>query len=144
MNKLLYQNSNLYKLPNDDNYKLWNNTEFLKFLICVKQENEIEPELKEMLLNILKALKIKENEVEIINFSNKVHLTIMLNETDVDKVLCFGAEAEDIMLNMNLAQYHLYEINKFKLILVNDLVDVYNNQNLKSALWKLLQKMFEI
>lgn len=144
MNKLLYQNSNLYQFPTDNYAKILNNNGLLKFLICIKQENKIEPELKEMLLNIIKALKIDENEVEIISFSNKIHLTQLLHTFKVSKVLCFGTEAEDISLNINLTKYHLYNINNFELIVVNDLIDVYNNQNMKSALWKLLQKMFEI
>lgn len=144
MNSLLYQNSNLYQFPTDNYAKILNNSGLLKFLICIKQENDIEPELKEMLLNIIKALKIDEKEVEIITFSDKIYLSKLLHTFKINKVLCFGTEAEDISININLTKYHLYNINNFELIVVNDLIDVYNNQNMKSALWKLLQKMFEI
>ena len=99
-------------------------------------------DLIEMLDKIVAALKLNYLEVEYLVFSKKIRLMEIVAEFDAEKILVFGAEVEDLNLNMILKNYKVHEINNIKLLMVNDIIDVYGNQNLKTMLWKQLKSMF--
>lgn len=139
----IYEKSKLYSLPLNE-YVALKHKSVIKaiFLIFIKSEIEINNELIEMLDKIVHALKLDANNVEYLSFKNEVSLMDIANQYEAKKILVFGAETNNLNLNMNLVNFKVYALNNKELLLANNIIDVYSNQNLKSVLWKHLQTMF--
>ena len=138
----IYENSKLYSHPQDDVKALKHSSAVqAKLLVLIKSNVAINPELVEMLDKIIAALKIEASAAEYLVFPEKVFLSQLANQYKAENVLVFGAECEDLNLNMTLKPFKVYEINKTEVLLVNNIIDIYGNQNLKSMLWKHLQTM---
>jgi len=138
----IYENSKLYSHPKNE-FKAFKHTEDIKvkLLILIQSEIEIGVELIEMLDKILLALKIDQSEAEIIVFSKGIFAAQIINQYEAPNVLVFGATCSDLQLNMYLNKFKVYAINNFNILLVNDILDVYSNKNLKAKLWAQLQTM---
>jgi hypothetical protein len=138
----LYQHSLLYLFPETKQKALWHQGVIqAPLLFLIQTENDLAPELLEMLQKIVAALKLSIDQVECITINKSCIVSQIAQLYQAKSLVCFGFEAQDLFLNMNLQRYHLYEFDAYKLILVNDVIDIYSNQALKTKLWALLQKI---
>ena len=138
----LYQHSHLYLFPETKHKALLHKEDIqAQLLFLIQTENDLAPELLEMLQKIVAALKLDIRLVEFIAINKSCIVSQIAQLYQAKSMVCFGLEAQDLSLNMNLQLYHLYEFEAFKLLLANDLIDIYSNQALKTKLWALLQKI---
>jgi len=139
----IFENTSLYNLQLSEYIKVLHN-EAIKadLLILLKIEIELQPELIEMLDKMVAALNIDRSKIEYLVFNNMITLTELVNSYEAQNVLVFGATPTDLSLNMELRTYEHYSFNSFKLLLVNNILDVYGNKDLKSKLWNALKEMF--
>ena len=139
----LYHQSSLYKIPQGECRSiLHQEPRKLKFIVLLYLEVEIQPEMIEMLDKIGDALKLDKNEREYLVFNSPIVLSDWQRKYEAENVLVFGAEAQDLNVQAILQKYQLYTFETYRLLMVNQVVDVYNNQQLKARLWKSLQQMF--
>ena len=140
----IYEKSTLYSLP-VNKIKALKHQDKIKapFLIFIKSNVDVNVELIEMLDKIVAALKLNVDKTEYIVFSGKVLMMDLIANYQAEKVLVFGAECDDLNLNMHLSLYKVYNINQIQLLMVNNIIDVYGNQKLKATLWQQLKSMFE-
>ena len=90
------------------------------------------------------ALKLDKVQVEyLIVHSDGIFLNDLQAKYKAKHVVVFGAEPKDLNINAELSNYRVYPFNQFKLLLVNDVLDIYSNKQLKASLWNSLQEMFK-
>tara|TARA_Y100000385_G_C12734669_1_gene484221 strand:+ start:162 stop:596 length:435 start_codon:yes stop_codon:yes gene_type:complete len=141
----LYRNTKLYRLPDSDTNAILHKGLIAAELIFVLfLDVDIQPELLQMLDKISLALKLDKAKVEylIVN-SNGISLNDLQAKYNAKHVVVFGAEPKALNINAELSNYRVYPFNQFKLLLVNDALDIYSNKQLKASLWNSLQEMFK-
>ena len=105
---------------------------------------DIQPELLQMLDKIALALNLDKAQVEyLIVQSKSISLNDLQAKYNAKHVVVFGAEPKELNINAELSNYRVYAFNQFKLLLVNDALDIYSNKQLKASLWNSLQEMFK-
>ena len=105
---------------------------------------DIQPELLQMLDKIALALNLDKAQVEyLIVHSKSISLNDLQAKYNAKHVVVFGAEPKELNINAELSNYRVYAFNQFKLLLVNDALDIYSNKQLKASLWNSLQEMFK-
>jgi hypothetical protein len=139
----IFENACLYDIQSSEYIKVLHN-EAVKadLLILLKIEIELQPELIEMLDKMVAALNIDRSKIEYLVFNNVITLNELVNSYEAPNVLVFGATPSDLSLNMELRTYENYCFYSFKLLLVNNILDIYGNKDLKSKLWNVLKEMF--
>ena len=139
----IYNQSSLYKIPRGKcSPILHKEAQKSKFLVLLHLDVVIQPEIVEMLDKISMALKLNTSDCEYLVFNSPIILSDWQRMYDADNVLVFGAAGEDLNIQCILQNYEVYVFESYKLLLVNQVMDVYNNQQLKTRLWKSLQEMF--
>jgi hypothetical protein len=138
-----FENSSLYNLQSSEYIKVLHN-EAVKadLVILLKMEIDLQLELIEMLDKMVAALNLDSDKIEYLVFHNMIALSEIVNTFEAQNVLVFGATPNDLSLNMELKTYTCYNFDSFKLLLVNEILDVYGNKELKSKLWNALKEMF--
>lgn len=140
----LFEKSKLYKFDQEDYRKVIHNEPIAAdLIILLKMEIDLQPELIEMLDKMTAALKLNKDKFEYLVFNNTVTLSQIAQVYQCKKILVFGAEPDELNLNMELAKYENYTFQNFQLLWVNNIIDVYGNQALKTKLWNSLKAMFE-
>ena len=139
----IFENSSLYNLQSSEYIKVLHN-EAVKadLVILLKMEIDLQLELIEMLDKMVAALNLDSDKIEYLVFHNMIALSEIVNTFEAQNVLVFGATPNDLSLNMELKIYTCYNFDSFKLLLVNEILDVYGNKELKSKLWNALKEMF--
>jgi hypothetical protein len=139
----IFENSSLYNLQSSEYIKVLHN-EAVKadLVILLKMEIDLQLELIEMLDKMVAALNLDSDKIEYLVFHNMIALSEIVNTFEAQNVLVFGATPNDLSLNMELKTYTCYNFDSFKLLLVNEILDVYGNKELKSKLWNALKEMF--
>ncbi len=139
----IYNQSSLYKIPRGKCRPiLHKEAQQSKFLVLLHLDVAIQPEIVEMLEKIRMALKLNTSDCEYLVFNSPIILSDWQRMYEADNVLVFGAVGEDLNIQYILQNYEVYAFDSYKLLLVNQIMDVYNNQQLKTRLWKSLQEMF--
>ena len=110
-----------------------------ELIIVLKQNLDLEPEIKEMLDKMVAALKIQSEQVEYLIFKDPIFLPELIGRYAVRNVLSFGAETTDLGIALELPKYKFHHLDNMSLLMVNSVIDVYNNQNLKGKLWNELK-----
>lgn len=142
MTSLYHQNS-LYKIPKGQCRPVLHKTpKKMKFIVLLLLDVEIQPEIIEMLDKIGEALNIQKDEREYLVFNSPILLSDWQRMYGAEHVLVFGAEESDLNIQADLQNYHVYTLGSYNLMLANQVMDVYNNKQLKARLWKFLQVMF--
>lgn len=138
----VFEKSRLYNLQKNDFIKVIHNEPIkAALLIILKMEIKLQPELIEMLDKMAGALPIDRSKLEYIVFNNPIDVSQVANSYEAKNILVFGAEPADLCLNMELKLYTNYKFSSMNLLLVNNILDVYSNQNLKGKLWNSLKEM---
>ena len=139
----IYNQSSLYKVPKGKcGPILHKEAQKSKFLVLFHLDVAIQPEIVEMLDKISVALKLNTSDCEYLVFNSPIILSDWQRMYEADNVLVFGAAGEDLNIQCILKNYEVYAFDNYKLLIVNQVMDVYNNQQLKTRLWKSLQEMF--
>ncbi|MFT4968593.1 MAG: hypothetical protein ACI9O4_000323 [Chitinophagales bacterium] len=139
-----YDNSSLYKIPGMEVKSLVHQSIVdVELLFFLHLDIEVQPEIIEMLDKICLALKVDKAKVEYLIFDQAITLVEIQKQYQAKKLVVFGATSSDLNMNMSIHDYKVYPFNQFKLLMVNDIMDVYPNKQLKAKLWNSLQEMFK-
>ncbi|MFT5070923.1 MAG: hypothetical protein ACI8V8_000884 [Chitinophagales bacterium] len=139
-----YDNSSLYKIPGMEVKSLVHQSIVdVELLFFLHLDIEVQPEIIEMLDKICLALKVDKAKVEYLIFDQAITLVEIQKQYQAKKLVVFGATSSDLNMNMTIHDYKVYPFNQFKLLMVNDIMDVYPNKQLKAKLWNSLQEMFK-
>ncbi len=139
-----YDNSSLYKIPGMEVKSLVHQSIVdVELLFFLHLDIEVQPEIIEMLDKICLALKVDKAKVEYLIFDQAITLVEIQKQYQAKKLVVFGATSSDLNMNMSIHDYKVYPFNQFKLLMVNDVMDVYPNKQLKAKLWNSLQEMFK-
>ena len=141
----LYKNTKLYRWPDSEaNAVLHKDAIAAELIFVLFLDVDLQPELLQMLDKIALALKLDKAQVEyLIVHSDGIFLNDLQAKYKAKHVVVFGAEPKDLNINAELSNYRVYPFNQFKLLLVNDVLDIYSNKQLKASLWNSLQEMFK-
>lgn len=131
---LLYNKNKLYNIQEDlDAFDLKEIVFFIKNL----GDNEMI-----LLKNILKALNISLENIQLIK-NEKAFQFRQFNFTPFSKFIFFGYRPKDLELNIEIAPYQIVNFQKAYLLFSHELSSIEKDRNLKLALWKSLQLLFE-
>lgn len=105
--------------------------------------NNFPEELKKLLTNILKALKLDFSEILLIHEEMLIDQRVrnVKNKTET-KIISFGIHPQKIGLNLSPIIYELIQFQDIQFILANDLEDINTDPTQKQKLWGQLQIMF--
>jgi DNA polymerase III psi subunit len=143
-------------LPDFLNFDVFPNIEIKEAVTCVYEKNakktlivanSDDAEQLDFLAKILKAIQYDISE-DVILFSLEkgkiVNLTAFKknNTTEINYVLLFGVEANQLDLQFKLPNYYPLKVNEMTFLAADSLGSISKNKALKMKLWENLQQLF--
>ena len=111
-------------------------------LLNVNIDNIENSDLRDLLMNILNAIKIKIENCLIINVNtNEVLISALVAHKDVKNIIAFGIHPDMINFKANLIPYRVLKISDKNILFSASLNDLLNNKGLKQKLWKSIKKI---
>jgi len=107
-------------------------------------ENAFTPELKKMLSNLIKALKLEADQVEQHWITNSFSLSKSLSASNTKHVLVFGLSPRDLHLQLSPKHHVVHRFQQFSLLFSYGLEELMLHSNMKRELWSALKEQFEI
>lgn len=92
--------------------------------------------------NILKALHISLEKIQMIKNESTFQFR-QFNYSPNTKMIFFGYRPKEIELNIEILPYEVIRFRKAYVLFSHDLSKIEKDRNLKLALWKSLQLLFE-
>lgn len=141
--ELLFQSEKIYK-TRGANQLVGNNINKGAVVVYTDSERERLNETEwNKLLEILKACKLKEEDVAFVNAARQaVTFSSLRKQITCGNIIVFG-EVE-LSRNLQLKKFHLFEIDGVKILKSEPVSKLLNNEADRVTLWKLLRKMFDI
>ena len=94
-------------------------------------------DLKDLLINILNAIKIDIENCFIINVkTNQTLMSALVVQDAVKNIIAFGVHPDTINFQANLLPYRVVRISDKNILFSASLNDLINNKGLKQRLWK--------
>ena len=111
-------------------------------LLNVNIDNIENSDLRDLLMNILNAIKIKIENCLIINVdTNEVLISALVSHKPVKNIIAFGIHPDMINFKANLIPYRVLKISDKNILFSASLNDLLNNKGLKQKLWKSIKKI---
>ncbi|MEZ5024334.1 MAG: hypothetical protein R2728_13925 [Chitinophagales bacterium] len=105
-------------------------------------------EQEKLLLKILGAVNLKEENYVFISRAEYAHLSLMHFDAhsfpSLKNVIVFGLKSDDISLNTISMKYFNMTTGAYHLLFADDLSTLQNQAALKGQLWNNLKVMFEV
>jgi len=102
------------------------------------------PPNEELLYKILHALKLnieKDVQILVLEQGQNAHISSNISNTEGQKFLAFGLNANRIGLQIKTLPYKVISIKNFKILFSHKLEDLQKNVNYKKLLWAQLQNL---
>ena len=112
------------------------------FVLCASDVNYLENEEKVLLENILKAVGIKLEEVNII-VKSKIALRDIINKCDIKTCLLFGYNPKDVAFYAVAKLYQTFKFKKTTFLFADSLKKINSSDTEKKYLWHALQQIFK-
>lgn len=102
------------------------------------------PEELTLLENILKAVQLSLDTVELLDLSKVAGLRYkeLLSDKYLHHLLSFGVPLKKVGLQIFLMPYQAREVEGVQFLLVDALKDIQDDKNKKKALWNVLKQLF--
>ena len=106
-------------------------------LLNINIDNIENADLRDLLMNILNAIKIKIENCLIINIDkNEMLISALVAHKPVKNIIAFGIHPDMINFKANLIPYRVLKISDKNILFSASLNDLLNNKGLKLKLWK--------
>ncbi|OWY21752.1 hypothetical protein C7N43_06450 [Sphingobacteriales bacterium UPWRP_1] len=143
-----YNKTLLYLIAGANNSGLPQPQTGITTLVVCKTDGAQLPETENAFLaNILKAVGLPGNQVQIVPFDlqkGKLPIATLLRNYRAKKIITFGFQPADLMLNITPQLYMPFELGETQILLADALNSMENNKSNKKALWEQLKQMFGI
>jgi hypothetical protein len=105
----------------------------------------LNPEEEALLTKILGAVKLRLDDVELVNIHNhRDTLVEILKDKVVNQIISFGIELRDLDIQIPLEAYRITRAEGIDILLADSLFELQLNTDKKKMLWQSLQSMFLI
>ncbi len=113
-------------------------------IIYTNQETVyLNPEEEALLSKILGAVKLRIDDVELVNIHNhRDTLVEILKDKLVNQIISFGIELRDLDIQIPLEAYRITRAEGIDILLADSLFELQLNTDKKKMLWQALQGMF--
>ncbi len=103
----------------------------------------LNPEEEVLLTKILTAVKLRLEQVELVNVHNHKNTLIeILKDKMVHQIISFGIELRDLDIQIPLQPYRVTRVEGIDILLADSLFELQLNTDKKKLLWQSLQGMF--
>ncbi|MDJ1500063.1 hypothetical protein [Xanthocytophaga agilis] len=107
------------------------------------QGNFLIPEDKDLLGKILSSVKLRLEDVDLVNANTQRDTLIeILKDKVVNQIISFGIEFRELDIQIPLEAYKTASVEGVDILLVDSLFELQLNTDKKKLLWKCLQTMF--
>jgi len=96
----------------------------------------------QLLINMLKAIKLNIDDVVIIEKSKNLNFKYLIRCFEIDTCLFFGIIPKDVHLNIVGHYYRVIPFHNRKILFAEDLKSISDKKDSKEAIWKNLKKLF--
>jgi len=97
----------------------------------------------QLLINMLKAVKLDLNDVKLFEYSEKVIFKKLISLYEAEICLFFGIIPKDINLNIIGQYYRILPFHNRKIVFAEELSIINDKKESKEAIWKNLKKLFQ-
>ena len=126
-----------YKIKKLNDISLPRSFNGVVILLNVNIDDKDNVDLRNLLMNILNAIKIKIENCLIINVdTNKTLISALVAHKPVKNIIAFGIHPDMINFKANLMPYRVLKISDKNILFSASLNDLSNNNGLKQKLWK--------
>jgi hypothetical protein len=103
----------------------------------------LNPEEESLLTKILGAVKLRLEDVELVNVNNHRDTLIeILRDKMANQIISFGIELRDLDIQVPLEAYRVQRVEGIDILLADSLFELQLNTDKKKMLWQALQGMF--
>ena len=96
-----------------------------------------------LLSKILGAVKLRLEDVELVNiYNHRDTLIEILNQKMVNQLISFGIELRDLDIQVPLMPYQVTRVEGIDILLADSLFELQLNTDKKKRLWQALQTLF--
>ena len=109
----------------------------------VLRDSDWTDQTKELLLKMLKAVKLAENQYQIVTITSAKTLAVSsLCQSPHCKILVFGMGPVDLQMNCRASLYTQTRLEECTLLFSDSLTNLIQKPQLKKPLWSALQSMY--
>lgn len=120
------------------------NGSFSKGILIIHEEDELQPEVMDMLVNLIKAIGHSMSEVGLVSSKSLEGRSLEdLYDLNAHKVLKFGRIKHPINA-MPASDYQIHMDKETEYLFADSLSSISEDRILKSKLWNILQVLFNI
>ena len=103
----------------------------------------LNPEEEALLAKILGAVKLRLEDVDLVNVNNHRDTLIeILRDKMANQIISFGIELRDLDIQVPLEAYRVQRVEGIDILLADSLFELQLNTDKKKMLWQALQGMF--
>ena len=118
------------------------NDSILTFVVL--NESDWTDQTKELLLKMLKAVKLEDNQFQIIQIpsGSSISCESLIHLQSKAKILAFGITPADLHMNIKASLYQTTQLEEASLLFSDSLSALIKSPALKKPLWTALQTIF--
>jgi len=134
-------NIQYYSIPSAMNFELENDS--IDTFVVLNQSDWVE-ETQILLLKMLKAVKLEDNQFQIVQVPSNESVTVqsLIKQTSKGKILIFGLSPQQVHTNIKASLYEPIQFETAKLLFSDSLGELIAKPALKKPLWSALQTLF--
>jgi hypothetical protein len=104
----------------------------------------LQPAHETLLVNILKAVGLTLNDIELVNLNNikRVDYVEILKEKTLNQFISFGIDLRELQINVPLTAYQVQRVEEINMLLADSFHELVLNTDKKRLLWTCLKQMF--
>ncbi len=104
----------------------------------------LQPAHETLLVNILKAVGLTLNDIELVNLNNikRVDYVEILKEKTLNQFISFGIDLRELQINVPLTAYKVQRVEEINMLLADSFHELVLNTDKKRLLWTCLKQMF--
>ncbi len=129
--------------PPKPKIELSRNRNQVVILYTNQQTVYLNKEEETLLSKILGAVKLRLEDVELVNiYNHRDTLIEILNQKMVNQLISFGIELRDLDIQVPLMPYQVTRVEGIDILLADSLFELQLNTDKKKRLWQALQTLF--
>lgn len=134
-------NIQYYSIPESMNIEIGNDS-IQTFVVL--PESDWTDQTKDLLLKMLKAVKLEDSQFQIIQIpeASSVKSETLIHLSSGCKILAFGLTPTDLHMNIRAALYEMTPLEQASFVFSDSLSTLIQKPGLKKPLWTALQTLF--
>jgi DNA polymerase III psi subunit len=110
----------------------------------LNQSESTKDELKTMVFNMMKAVKIEAEDVLMVNVLKSISFSNIKSIVNFKKAIIFGVGNLSMGWQIETVPYTLFNFSGVEILIAEDLEQISKDKQKKVVLWQFLQQLFQL